>query len=183
MSRAAMPATSGAANDVPDDQRLSLGSRVAVGLNQWAFLEDAGRGWVATAGGRMLGFAIADLRSQSVWALFVDRAAEGRGIGRRLHEVMVEWLFQCGARAITLGTDAGTRAERFYRTAGWQHIGADARGEAQFEMTRARWISVHEANGRAATLPALQTERLSLRRVDGRPGPAKLGGVEEYVVQ
>jgi GNAT superfamily N-acetyltransferase len=55
-----------------------------------ALLENDGRGWVATAGGRLLGFAIADLRSQSVWALFVDRAAEGRGIGRRLHEVMVE---------------------------------------------------------------------------------------------
>jgi GNAT superfamily N-acetyltransferase len=126
-------------------------------------LENDGRGWVATAGARLLGFAIADLRSRSVWALFVDREAEGRGIGRRLHEVMVEWLFQCGARAITLGTDAGTRAEPFYRTAGWQHIGAGARGEAQFEMTRARWISVREANGRAAALPTLQTERLSLR--------------------
>jgi prevent-host-death family protein len=165
-----MPATSGAANDVPDDQRLSLGSRVAVGLNQWALLESAGRGWVATAGGRLLGFAIADLRSQSVWALFVDREAEGRGIGRRLHEVMVEWLFQCGARAITLGTDAGTRAERFYRTAGWQHIGPDARGEAQFEMTRALWISVREANGRAAALPALHTERC--RSAGSRPSRA-----------
>jgi [ribosomal protein S5]-alanine N-acetyltransferase len=137
-----------------------------------ALLENEGRGWVATAGGRLLGFAIADLRSQSVWALFVNREAEGRGIGRRLHEVMVEWLFQCGAPAITLGTDAGTRAERFYRAAGWQDAGADARGEAQYEMTRARWISVREANGRAAALPALQTERLSLRWLTAADVPA-----------
>ena len=137
-----------------------------------ALLQDDGRGWVADVGGSVVGFAIADLSRCSVWALFVDPTLESRGIGRRLHDVMVDWLFQCGARSISLGTDAGTRADRFYRAAGWQYVSVDGSGEARFELQRRQWIAAREASGRPAKLPTLETERLSVRWLEAADVPA-----------
>lgn len=97
-----------------------------------------GRGWVAEADGRILGFAVADLRRGNVWALFVDPDAEGRGVGRRLHEAMMDWMFGAGAERVWLSTDPGTRAEAFYRAAGWVPAG-EYHGEARYEMPRDAW--------------------------------------------
>lgn len=99
-----------------------------------------GRGWVAEADGRVAGFAVGDRTRDKVWALFVDPACEGRGIGRRLHDAMMDWFFASGAETVWLSTDPGTRAEAFYRAAGWEAAG-EHRGEARYEMRRARWLA------------------------------------------
>ena len=99
-----------------------------------------GRGWVADAGGRIVGFAIADRTRANVWALFMDPEFEGRGIGRRLHDAMMNWFFASGVERVWLSTDPGTRAEGFYRAAGWQPAG-DHRGEARYEMSREQWLA------------------------------------------
>ena len=104
-----------------------------------AMLAEHGRGWVAESGGRIIGFAVADLARRNVWALFVDPDSEGRGAGRLLHEAMMGWMFAAGAEEVWLGTDPGTRAERFYRAAGWRYAGAQANGEARYEMSREEW--------------------------------------------
>lgn len=106
-----------------------------------AMLTERGRGWVAEADGRVAGFAVADASRANVWALFVDPDAEGQGIGRRLHDAMMEWFFgAAGAERVWLSTDPGTRAERFYRTAGWRFAGVEPNGEARYEMTRGDWV-------------------------------------------
>jgi GNAT superfamily N-acetyltransferase len=102
-------------------------------------LDAGGRAWVAEADGPVIGFAVADLARRNVWALFVDAAFEGRGAGRRLHDTMMDWLFDAGADAVWLSTDPGTRAERFYRAAGWRYVGSQPNGEARYELTRADW--------------------------------------------
>ena len=98
-----------------------------------------GRGWVATLGDRIVGFAVVDLVRQNFWALFVDPAHEGEGVGRRLHGVMVDWAFAAGATRLWLTTDPNTRAERFYLAAGWERAGREPNGEVRFEMSRERW--------------------------------------------
>ena len=103
-------------------------------------LRERGRGWVAEVDGRIVGFAIADLSRGNIWALFVDPRVEGRGIGRALHDQMIEWTFAAGADRIWLTTTAGTRAERFYRAASWRYAGAE-RGEAKYEMSRSDWTA------------------------------------------
>ncbi|MBW3570374.1 MAG: GNAT family N-acetyltransferase [Gemmatimonadetes bacterium] len=108
-----------------------------------------GRGWVAEDEGRIVGFAIGDLARSNVWALFMDPEFEGRGIGRRLHDQMMDWFFASGAERVWLSTDPGTRAEAFYRAAGWEPAG-DYRGEARYEMSREQWL----ARGHAAPDPA-----------------------------
>lgn len=92
-----------------------------------------GRGWVAETGGAITGFAVADVVRGNVWALFVDPEAERRGVGRRLHDVMMEWFAAQGVERVWLSTDPGTRAEAFYQAAGWQPAG-EYHGEARYEM-------------------------------------------------
>lgn len=99
-------------------------------------LTDEGRGWVAMEEGRLLGFSIALLSPPTIWALFVDPEQEGRGLGQRLLQEAVDWLWSEGAGVIRLSTDTDTRAERFYDLQGWRAIGTNERGEAVFELHR-----------------------------------------------
>src|SRR5688500_5069427 len=105
-----------------------------------ALLNGQGRGWVAELDGRIAGFAVADLARRNVAALFVHPDAEGRGVGRRLHDAMMDRLFAEGVERVWLSTDPGTRAETFYRAAGWQPAG-DHRGEARYEMSCEQWVA------------------------------------------
>jgi len=104
-----------------------------------ALLAGGGRGWVAVEGERVVGFAVVDRARSSVWALFVDPDHERHGIGRALHDAALAWLFAGGAERVWLTTDPGTRAERFYRAAGWQRAGTERNGEIRFETSREDW--------------------------------------------
>ena len=140
---------SAAEEDIPEMQRI----RMAVRENQLAdagvvqphdyrsMLNERGRGWVAEIDGRVVGFAVADLARLNIWALFVDPASEGRGVGRHLHDTMLEWLFTSGAEQVWLGTEPGTRAERFYQAARWQYCGRHRNGEARYSMSREAWLA------------------------------------------
>ena len=99
-------------------------------------LELLGRGWVIEDDGEVVAFAIGDATIGNVWALFVDPAHERRGLGRRLHDAMVEWLWSQGLQHLWLSTEAGTRAERFYRAAGWRDAGTTPHGELAFVLDR-----------------------------------------------
>ncbi|UOQ97047.1 GNAT family N-acetyltransferase [Hymenobacter sp. 5317J-9] len=127
------------------DVRLSVRENVlnTPGLVTFADYVDhltrRGKGWVAEADGRTVGFAIADLQGHSIWALFVHPDFAGRGAGRMLHDAMLNWYFSQTAETVWLSTAPGTRAEAFYCRAGWQFLGLLASGEAKFEMTMSLW--------------------------------------------
>lgn len=99
-------------------------------------LEDWGRGWVVERDGRIVGFAIANVTSGNVWALFVDPDEEGRGHGRSLHDAMVDCLWSNGLARLWLTTQPGTRAQRFYEDAGWICVGEAELGQVRYEMAR-----------------------------------------------
>lgn len=99
-------------------------------------LAGTGQGWVALVGDRLVGFGIANAANRNVWALFVDPDFEGRGIGRRLHDELLEWLFGLGPEPAWLTTEPGTRAEQFYRVAGWQDAGPAPGGDRRLEFHR-----------------------------------------------
>ncbi|GAA4469137.1 hypothetical protein GCM10023093_28020 [Nemorincola caseinilytica] len=103
------------------------------------YMTEYGKGWVYEADGHVVGFAIADLLHNNVWALFLHPAYERRGIGRRLHDAMLHWYFSQTAATIWLSTSPGTRAAAFYRTAGWQETGTYDKGEIRFEMRAEQW--------------------------------------------
>ncbi len=100
------------------------------------YLELLGRGWVVEVDGEVVAFAIGDATIGNLWALFVDPRHERRGYGRRLHDTVVAWLWAQGLQHLWLTTAAGTRAERFYEAAGWQHAGLTEHGELHFRIDR-----------------------------------------------
>jgi GNAT superfamily N-acetyltransferase len=81
------------------------------------------------------GFSAGDPRDGSIWALFVDPDFEGHGIGRKLIAAACAALRAAGHATATLGTDASTRAERFYRRDGWIARGRRPNGELIFEKS------------------------------------------------
>lgn len=99
-------------------------------------ITEEGRGWVAMEDGRLLGFVIALREPPTIWALHVDPDHEGRGLGQRLLQTAVDWLWSEGAPSIRLSTAPDTRAERFYDNQGWRATGSNERGEVVFELPR-----------------------------------------------
>jgi GNAT superfamily N-acetyltransferase len=97
------------------------------------FLTGQGLGWVFEHNNQIVAFAIADTVQRNVWALFVRPGFEGRGIGRTLHDTMVAALFAIDQQPIWLCTEPHTRAEKFYRAAGWREVRREPSGEIRFE--------------------------------------------------
>ena len=104
------------------------------------FLTERGKGWVCVLNDKIIGFSIADLKDHNIWALFVHPDYEKKGIGRLLHDTMLNWYFKQTKESVWLGTDPYTRAEAFYRKAGWKERGIHGHGEIKFEMTHSDWI-------------------------------------------
>ena len=103
-------------------------------------LEEHGRGWVCEQEGKVIGFAIADLKTGSIWALFVLPDYEGCGIGKILHNTMLNWCYEnTSIKELWLNTDPNTRAEAFYLKAGWQPAGTEANGESRLVLTKKAW--------------------------------------------
>ena len=106
-----------------------------------SFREDA-KGWVATHDGQIVGFSIADRKAHSVFALFVLPTYEGRGIGSRLFDWAVGWLWDNGAQRAWLNTGPNTKAAAFYERRGWMPTGIDPTGDIRYESDRPmNWIS------------------------------------------
>ena len=109
------------------------------------YINNRGRGWVCEIDGKVVGFSIVDIIDKNVWALFVHPDHDKKGIGRELHDLMIDWYFLQTKETIWLGTAPMTRAESFYRKAGWEEIGLHGKGEIKFEMTASKWESLKKA--------------------------------------
>lgn len=75
--------------------------------------------------GSIVGFSAGDPRNGNIFALFVEERYERRGIGKALFERACKVLVDAGCTRMWLTTWPGTRAERFYREAGWRVTGTD----------------------------------------------------------
>jgi GNAT superfamily N-acetyltransferase len=92
----------------------------------------AGSAWVAERDGGLSGFAAIDEAAASVWALFVDPEVEGTGVGRALHDTMLEWAREQRLPRLFLSTEENSRAARFYKQGGWTRTGVTPAGEVYF---------------------------------------------------
>lgn len=107
------------------------------------YITRRGRGWVYDEAGTILAFSIVSVLDKNVWALFVDPDHDRKGLGRLLHDEMMNWYFSQTQDDIWLSTAPGTRAEGFYRKAGWRETGIYGKGEVKFEMSLSDWQSHH----------------------------------------
>jgi GNAT superfamily N-acetyltransferase len=103
------------------------------------YLTIKGKGFVYEINNIIAGFSIVDLADKKVWALFIDPAYEGKGIGKKLHDLMLNWYFNQTTKTIWLGTEPKTRAESFYRKNGWKEKGMHGKNEIKFEMSFEDW--------------------------------------------
>ncbi len=103
------------------------------------FITTRGKGWVCEKDNTIIGFSIVDMQEKNVWALFIHPDFERLGVGRRLHQIMMKWYFSQCNNTIWLGTAPKTRAELFYRKAGWHDKGIRPNGEIRFEMNFTEW--------------------------------------------
>jgi GNAT superfamily N-acetyltransferase len=103
------------------------------------FLTRRGKGWLCEIDDRVVGFAIVDLEGNNIWALFIEPEYEGKGIGKKLHDDMLDWYFSQTKKTVWLGTSPDTRAGQFYRKAGWKQTGIRPNGEIRFEMSAEDW--------------------------------------------
>lgn len=110
------------------------------------FITIRGKGWVCEADNIIVGFSIADLQENNIWALFVHPDYEGKGIGRKLHALMLDWYFGQTQKTVWLGTAPGTRAEEFYKRKGWKVVGTHGKGETKFEMSFKNWMNDRKEN-------------------------------------
>ncbi len=104
------------------------------------FLFDRGKGWICEIDKQIVGFSIVDLKEFNIWALFVHPNHDKKGIGKQLHQLMLDWYFSQTKATVWLGTAPGTRAEVFYKKQGWTTVGMYGK-ETKFEMTFEGWTS------------------------------------------
>lgn len=114
------------------ENRLAHPERIAADV---AWLIDDGGFLVFELDGAVQGFAAADRRNGSIFALFVDPGFEGRGLGRALLAAACARLAAKGHAKASLTTGHGTRAERFYRRGGWTATGLTDDGQIIFEKS------------------------------------------------
>ena len=105
------------------------------------YITKRGKGWVGEIDNQIVGFSIVDLKENNIWALFVHPNYAKQGIGRQLHDRMLNWYFKQTSRNVWLGTGPNTRAESFYRKSGWTEVGVHGKEEIKFEMTLETWQS------------------------------------------
>jgi GNAT superfamily N-acetyltransferase len=108
------------------------------------YITRRGKGWVCEVEGSVIGFSIADMENHNIWALFIHPNYEGQGIGKKLHRLMMDWYFSNTSQTVWLSTEPHSRAEKFYRKAGWQETGLYGKEEIKFEMTSEQWKEVRE---------------------------------------
>jgi ribosomal protein S18 acetylase RimI-like enzyme len=105
------------------------------------YLTRKGKGWVCEDGSLIIGFAIVDLTDKNIWALFIHPEFERQGIGKKLHNMMLDWYFHQTKETVWLSTAPNTRAEKFYRKAGWKEAGMHGMKEIKFEMYYDDWVN------------------------------------------
>ncbi len=108
------------------------------------YLTKYGKGWVCEIDNKIVGFSVVGLIQRNVWALFVLPEFEGKGIGRKLHDIMIDWYFTQTNETIWLGTEQKTKAETFYKKRGWSEVGLHGNDEAKFEMTVDIWSKLNQ---------------------------------------
>ncbi|MCD6063710.1 MAG: family acetyltransferase [Flavipsychrobacter sp.] len=114
-----------------------LPSPAAIPMADYVMMLHNGFGWVCERYGRITGFTIVDMPKKNLWALFVHPGFERQGIGRNLHRLMIETCLQQDLDMLWLCTAPNTRAESFYRRAGWLDKGPLPNGEVKLEY----WFS------------------------------------------
>ena len=104
------------------------------------FITKRGKGFACEIDKKIVGFSIVDFVENNVWALFLLPDFEGKRIGKKLHQLMLDEYFSKTKETIWLSTEANSRAEIIYKKQGWKNAGFHG-NEVKFEMSFEDWKS------------------------------------------
>ena len=119
------------------------------------------KGWVCSYESRIVGFCMVESDAGKVLGLAVLPEFEGRGIGKTLLSLAVEWLRSFGPPRIWLGasSDQDTRAYGFYRSLGWRPVGeGDPSGDEILVLSNPERPGAGEREERMGTTTRLTIE-------------------------
>ena len=107
-----------------DENRLTLEELHSLGIDEKSVkerMETTFKGWLCEFEGRVVGFAMGNRATGELWVIAVLPGYTCRGIGKRLLDLVEEWLFAQGCKRLWLTTDIDTtlRAYSFYLHNGW----------------------------------------------------------------
>ena len=102
------------------------------------FITERGTGFVCEIDDTIVGFSIVDFIENNVWALFLLPEHEGKCIGKKLNQLIVDEYFSKTQKTIWLSTETNSRAELFYKKQGWKNAGFHGE-EIKFEMSFKNW--------------------------------------------
>ena len=102
------------------------------------FITKRGKGFVCEIDDKIVGFSIVNFVENNVWALFLLPDFEGKRIGKKLHQLMLDEYFSKTKETIWLSTEANSRAEIIYKKQGWKNAGFHG-NEVKFEMSFEDW--------------------------------------------
>ncbi len=108
-------------NDLPGAHALSQAVRWPHRLEDWEFVHRLGTGFVAEAGGVVVGTALCWMQGErhgSLGMIIVSAAQQGKGIGRKLMQLVLEAL---GARCTVLNATAA--GQPLYESLGFEATG------------------------------------------------------------
>lgn len=89
-----------------------------------------GGGWICKKNNDCVGYGLGIFIPEPlIGGLFVKPDYHHKGIGSHLLSLVTTWFFEQDTAEISLTTDAGSKAERFYRQRGWQPAGVDEFGQ------------------------------------------------------
>ena len=106
--------------------------------NVCVMLRESHRGWLCEVDSRVVEFAMGNRDNGEMWVIAVLPECEGRGIGRRLMELVTDWLWDFGHAELWLvtGDDPSLRAYGFYKHLGWKEAEASEDEERVFRLAR-----------------------------------------------
>lgn len=102
----------------------------------------------ATRNGRVLGFSGVRPAAGEVFALFVLPEAEGNGIGSRLLAMAEEHLSAGNYATMSLETERGSRAHRFYLRRGWRESERPAASATDLVLIKASEVETERVETR-----------------------------------
>lgn len=127
------------------ENNMTLDALAAVGVTPESIvrmLRTDSHAWLAEWEGHPAAFAMADAARGTVFALFVQRGYEERGMGRALLAEAAAWLFARGWDQVWLTTGADAPgANAFYRRVGWREDGTAENGEIRYTLRRGSGIA------------------------------------------
>jgi GNAT superfamily N-acetyltransferase len=124
-------------DDIPDLLAIN-GVSSSGGAEYEALLREGGKGWIGKIGGSTQAFVLA-APSIGLAALFVSQDYRRQGIGSKLHNYAVNWLFEQRTKLLGTTTKAERSADKFLNAWGWKLTDMEPDGSNRYELDQNRW--------------------------------------------